>query len=153
MPCPPRPNVPSAAKHFEKGHVYWHDFRGQIGRRPGIIISRHRPGSSEVTIALITDAVNVLQNGKIPYPYQALVLKSECPGLDIDSVIKLDRIWTIRRQWLCDEWYIGEAAPNVLPRVDGAIIYALDLQPFLRDFVLDAINQSMGGYQANFERR
>lgn len=153
MPCPPWPANPTPAKYFGKGHIYWFPFGADAGNRPGMIVSRERLGSNDVTIAMMTDAQNVLRNGKITYPYQALADMVNCPGLECDSVVKLDRIFTVRRRRLCHEWYIGLAPDTVLARVDLALFYALDLQPFVGDLVMDVVNQYMLRYQQGFEKR
>lgn len=154
MPCPPLPKTPTPARLFAKGSMYWHDFRGKIGVRPALIISRDRPGSNDVTVAMVTDAANVLDaDGRLRYPYQALVRVEDCPGLDCDSVVKLDRIWTINRQWLNHEWYIGTIGQDALARVDAALLYAFDLQPFVADFVRQAVNATMTARNEGFARR
>ncbi len=158
MPCPPVPINPTAAQHLGKGTLYWFDFGSGPGKRPVLVVSRYRPGSNQVTIAPLTDLDNVQDaaTNTMKYPYHARLDRGDCKGplgLDIDSAVKLDQLYTIERDDLWEEWFIGEVSLVARARIDLALIYALDLETFMGELMKSALQEKMADYQQHFSRR
>jgi mRNA interferase MazF len=55
----------------------------------------------------LQDITNYQENGQLKYPYHAALHKNKYSFLDKDSVILLDQIYTIPKEELWEEWYMG----------------------------------------------
>lgn len=136
MPCPLKPEIATKIKdaNTEKGSVHWFNLDLESNpsissqkARPYIIIGRNNRRSSRVIISPISDRENYVEIGsdKLKYPYHVSLSKSEYPFLDKDSVILLDQVYTIGKDELCEEWYMGKITN--LKDLDCGISYNYDL--------------------------
>jgi len=113
MPCPAVPNGPTTTSHVKKGDIHWFDANSPYSNissnkaRPFIIIGRNNHRSTRVIISPLQDITNYQENGQLKYPYHAALHKNKYSFLDKDSVILLDQIYTIPKEELWEEWYMG----------------------------------------------
>ena len=136
LPCPPKLTIPTAIKqeHTLKGCVHWFDLVNNTDveissqkARPYIIIGADNPRSNRIIISPISDRIHYVEQGTdiLKYPYHAPLFKSNDSFLDKDSAILLDQVYTIKKDNLCEEWYMGKISDNA--ELDKAIMYNFDL--------------------------
>lgn len=157
MPCPSVPSTPTESSHYEKGCIHFflpYGVNNSVNTekvRPYINISRTNRNSSRVILAPISDIKNYIENGKVKYPYHVPLLKKDFPFLDKDSVILLDQVYTVAKNELWEEWYVGKITNTV--DLDQAICYNFDLFESICVTFSDFIKQLEPEYQKNFSRR
>ncbi|MFX3643253.1 MAG: type II toxin-antitoxin system PemK/MazF family toxin [Candidatus Pristimantibacillus sp.] len=153
---PTNPTVVTALE-TEKGCVHWYDFNNNSDPnaikkiRPCIIIARSNPKSHRVIISPITDLTGYVEHGKLKYPYHAPLLVADHPFLDKDSVILLDQTYTIEKQRLYQEWYMGKV--NDTSEIDKAIIYNYDLYEAIYTELRDLLTQFEPLHKTKFSRK
>lgn len=148
MPHPEKPVNPTEvdSQNTTKGKIHWFEFVGDYRARtiddihPCIIIGRNNPKSKRVIISPISDAENyITKEGTTKYPFHVLLKKSEYKFLDKDSVILLDQVFTIPKEILCEEWYMGEI--NNTRLIDESIMQNYDLIQTVRDLLHEMIDK------------
>lgn len=161
MPHPQKPNEPTLIdiEKTLKGCVHWYEFKRDIKAKtiddihPCIIIGKDNPKSQRVIISPISDAKRYTikdENGKLKviYPYHVLLKKSEYNFLDKDSVILLDQVFTIPRESLFEEWYIGKVIE--VRKIDEAIMENYDLIQTVTDLLHEMIDRVANTKLSNF---
>ena len=108
---------------MNQGDLYWCDFPGPIGRRPGVILTRRSALEllTAITMAPVTTRIRHA-------PSQVIV--GEAEGLDRVSAINLDGIITIRATALGE--YIGRLSRTGRREVRAAIEFALGFRELSR---------------------
>lgn len=136
MSCHIKPDNPTeiSYEHTKKGSVHWFDLEGCTNpeissqkARPYIIINSSSYNSPRVIISPITDRKHCVEKDTniLKYPSNAPFDEKDYPFLEKDSVVLLDQVYTIGKDELCEEWYMGEI--TALNPLDDAIIYNYDL--------------------------
>ena len=157
MPCPSVPKNPTPSSNCNKGCVHYFEPLGLINSintnkvRPYIIISRTNDNSSRVIIAPITDIRNYIEKGKMKYPYHVPLLKRDYLFLDKDSCILLDQVYTVGKDELWQEWYIGKMEDTL--ELDKAISYNFDLYESIAKEFSRLISDFEDIYKKNFSRK
>ncbi|NCI19863.1 hypothetical protein EJM73_09515 [Clostridium botulinum] len=159
MPCPIKPNNPTkiSHNHTKKGAVHWFDLEDNVDpkissqkARPYIIIDSSSYSSSRVIISPITDRNHCIEEGtnKLKYPSNAPLNKKQNPFLDKDSIVLLDQVYTIGKDELCEEWYMGQITD--LQKIDEAIMYNYDLFDSMFTIYKKLFNQLNGQAKSNY---
>lgn len=136
MSCPIKPSFPTKIinLHTQKGSVHWFDLENNIDpkissqkARPYIIISNSSYNSPRVIISPITGREHCIEPStkQLKYPCNAPLSKEKYSFLKKDSIVLLDQVYTIGKDELCEEWYIGLIKDT--KKIDEAIIYNYDL--------------------------
>lgn len=166
MPCPIKPNKPTriSYEHTVKGTVHWFDLEDNADStissqkaRPYIIINESGYSKDRVIISPITDIKHCVENdgSKLKYPCNAPLYKSKHTFLDKDSVVLLDQVYTIGKDELCEEWYMGKIANT--KEIDEAIMYNYNLFDSMFDIYKELFSQLNGQaktqYMAKYSRK
>lgn len=161
MPCPMYPQNPTTvlSEHTEKGCLHWFDIQNNAGSpniqkaRPFIIISRNNPKSNRVIACPISGIEKYLERGtqQLKYPYHAPLYRNQHSFLDKDSIVLLDQAYTISKNALCQEWYIGRIIDCA--EIDKAIMYNYDLFDSIKQVYIDLLSQFPQQYQSQFTRK
>ncbi|WKV08061.1 type II toxin-antitoxin system PemK/MazF family toxin [Thermoanaerobacterium sp. CMT5567-10] len=167
MPCPALPKNPQKSTHFEKGCIHWFDLTGNSDpsiasqkARPFIIISRYNPKSSRVIICPVSDMIhylekdtygNIIQPPKLKYPYHAPLYKKDYPFLDKDSVVLLDQVYTVSKDELFEDWYMGQVVNT--REIDEAIFYNYDLFASINEVIQDLLNSIENMHREKYSRK
>ena len=157
MPCPEVPEAPTPSKYCYKGAIHYFEPLGLSENintkkvRPYIVISRTNIKSKRVIISPITDIRNYIENGKMKYPYHAPFLKKNNPFLDKDSCVLLDQVYTIEKNELWEEWFLGKVSDTT--ELDKAISYNFDLYETIAKEFTELINGFEKKYKEDFSRR
>ncbi|MEK7216541.1 MAG: type II toxin-antitoxin system PemK/MazF family toxin, partial [Chloroflexota bacterium] len=72
---------------------------------------------TQVGKTLVVVPLTGAENAQPGYDYHVLITKAECPPLDKDSVAKADQLYTIERDDLIDQYYIGRLGAKVMRRL------------------------------------
>lgn len=161
MPCPPAPSKPTPvrAEHTVKGCVHYLDFESGQGSissqkaRPWIIIGRNNYNSSRVIISPVSDKKHYLERGTdiLKYPYHVELNVNDYPFLDKDSVVLLDQVYTISKEELCEEWYVGRI--DDMLKLDEAIMYNFDLFESIYKTYTDLMAQVKDIHVSKYSRK
>lgn len=165
MPCPPRPEKPTNAiiEHTKKGCIFWFDpnnsdpsISSQCAR-PYIILNTYNPKSTRVIISPISDRNNYVEKGteKTKYPYHAPIYKKDNVFLDMDSVVLLDQMYTIPKDELIEEWFMGKLSDNL--ELDQSLMYNFDMYSSIYEIYQQLFNELSGKvkveHMENFTRK
>ena len=114
------------------GDIYWFHFGTAgshqytfAGPHPCVVLSDVAtviPGT--VVIAPLTSA----HHGRSGYAYHVPVGKSDCVGLDNDSVVKADQLYCVDSADLIDEYYVGTLGAAVMKRIYLQLANALNFR-------------------------
>lgn len=161
MSCPDFPSNPTPIQmeHTEKGCIHWFDFDSSDcsissqKARPYIIIGRKNPKSKRVIICPVSDIQHYLEPGtkKLKYPYHAPLYRKEYVFLNKDSVVLLDQVYTVSKDELCEEWYMGKI--DDCSDIDRAIIYNYDLFESIYEAYAELLKQFAQVHRSNFTRK
>ncbi|MDA8211669.1 MAG: type II toxin-antitoxin system PemK/MazF family toxin [Clostridia bacterium] len=160
MPCPdyPKKTTKILDEHTEKGCLHWVDIGGDSSissqkARPYIIIGRNNPKSNRIIMCPVSDIIHYLENGsdKLKYPYHAPLYKKQYSFLDKDSAILLDQVYTIAKNELCEEWYIGKVVD--LTEIDKAIMYNYDLFESIYEAYAELLKQLPKVHVSQYTRK
>lgn len=162
MSCPIKPDSPTEIliEHTEKGSVHWFDLEGNIDpkissqkARPYIIIGRNNYNSGRVIISPLSGLEHYIdgRTNKMKYPYHAPLYKSEYNFLEKDSAVLSDQVYTISKDELCEEWYMGKI-DNVYG-IDLAIIYNYNLFNTTKELYTKLISRAESYYASDFTRK
>jgi mRNA-degrading endonuclease toxin of MazEF toxin-antitoxin module len=161
MACPELPEIPTQIKieHTAKGCVHWFDFEDSDPSiksqkaRPYIIISRDNPKSDRAIICPISDISHYYESGtnKLKYPYHAPLYRKYYPFLEKSSAVLLDQVYTIAKNELCEEWYIGKVED--FTDIDLALVYNYDMFESISQAYIDLINQLPNSHMSQFTRQ
>lgn len=158
MPVPELPENPSFFNptKIEKGMLFWYDFSGGDPSfikkiRPACIIGRTNKNSNRVIISPVSDIDNYLENGKVKYPYHVPLHKCNYSYLDKDSVILLDQVFTIPKNELYSEWYMGQIIDMV--DLDNGLMYNYDLFQSIVDGVIERVGSLLEDHMTKFSRK
>ena len=104
---------------MERGEVWWARLAAPVGRRPVLLISRHRSYlvRTSVMVAVITTTIRDIQSE---------VRRREADGMPRDCVVSLDDILTIRTALL--EQRITRLSLAKMRAVSEAIHFSLALE-------------------------
>ena len=136
MPCPLKlkDNTVITYEHTLKGCVHWFDLSNNSNptissqkARPFIIINNASHSSLRIIISPVTDRIHTVEKGTntLKYPYDAPLFIKDYPFLDKNSVVLLDQVYTVGKDELCEEWYMGQVFDCT--EIDKAILYNYDL--------------------------
>lgn len=131
-----------------KGDIFWHGQKNMnpeitsIKVRPYIIIGRNNPKSKRILVSPVQKIDNYIENGKLKYPYHVALLKRKHPFLYKDSVVLLDQIYTISKEELYKENFMGNIGD--FKELDDAITYNFDLY----ESMLEGIKGLLDSYQS-----
>ena len=166
MPCPKKPNDPTkiSYEHTRKGTVHWFDLEDNSDpeisskkARPYIIIDDSSRNSSRVIISPITGREHCVENNtdKLKYPNNAPLWKNDYPFLEKDSAVLLDQVYTIGKDELCEEWYMGQI--DNMTDVDEAIMYNYNLFDSIYKIYSELFNELSKkvkpNYTSNYSRK
>lgn len=157
MPCPDIPEKPTSSKNCYKGAIHYFEPLGLNENintkkiRPFIVISRTNHRSGRVIVSPITDIRNYIEDGKMKYPYHAPLLKKDNPFLDKDSCILLDQVYTIEKDELWEEWYLGDISDE--SELNKAISYNFNLYETIANEFVELIKNYEEDYKTNFSRK
>ena len=167
MPCPKLSQNPKKSSNFEKGCIHYFDISGNSDptissqkARPFIIISRNNPKSNRVIVCPMSDMDHYLEKNsdrsiikpeKLKYPYHAPVYKDKYNCLDKDSVVLLDQVYTISKDELLEEWYIGKVDDT--KAIDEAMFYNYDLFASINELVQDLMKSIEGKHIEKYSRK
>ncbi|EDT14737.1 type II toxin-antitoxin system PemK/MazF family toxin (plasmid) [Clostridium perfringens] len=135
-------------KNCKKGDIFWHGQRDinpeitSIKVRPYIIIGRNNPKSKRILVSPVQKIDSYIENGKLKYPYHVALLQKDHKFLTKDSVVLLDQIYTISKEELYKENYMGTI--KNLKDLDDAITYNFDLY----ESMLEGIKGLLSSYQS-----
>lgn len=147
MPHPDKPQNTTEIllEHTYKGCIHWFEFSSNIKAKtiddihPCVIIGKNNRISKRVIISPVTDAENYLdENGKLKYPYHVLLRKNDFTFLDKDSVILLDQVFTIPKEDLFEEWFMGKV--EAVREIDEAIMRNYDLLSTVSELLHEMID-------------
>jgi mRNA-degrading endonuclease toxin of MazEF toxin-antitoxin module len=151
MPRPVKPAIPTpiADDHTYKGCVHWYEFVCNQAAstmndiHPCIIIGKRNSKSPRVIISPISGAEHyVNERGELKYPlFQVLLKKADHPFLNKDSVVLLDQVFTIPKDDLSEEWYMGKLK-NVR-KLDEAIMNNYDLIDTIRQIIDEIVDAKL----------
>jgi mRNA-degrading endonuclease toxin of MazEF toxin-antitoxin module len=151
-------SLPSSQDITEKGCVYLIDFySGQSSSsnkaRPWIIIGRNNPKSSRVILSPISGMEHYIEKetNQLKYPYHAPLYKCDNSFLDKDSVILLDQAYTISKEELHKDKYIGKV--DKFQNIDNAIMYNYDLFESIKNAFADLVNQYQNVHKSKYSRK
>ncbi|MFR5098996.1 MAG: type II toxin-antitoxin system PemK/MazF family toxin [Clostridium perfringens] len=134
-------------ENCKKGDIFWYgqrDINPEITSmkvRPYIIIGRNNPKSKRILVSPVQKIDNYIEDGKLKYPYHVALLKKDHKFLTKDSVILLDQIYTISKEELYKENYMGTI--KNYKELDDAITYNFDLY----ESMLEGIKGLLDSYQ------
>lgn len=138
--------TPIDLEHTYKGCVHWYEFVSDRKAKtindihPCIIIGKNNPNSKRVIISPISDADNYTnKDNSLKYPYHVLLKKDDYSFLDKDSVVLLDQVFTIPKDILFEEWYMGSI--NETRNIDEAIMQNYDLIQTVTDLLHEMIDK------------
>ncbi|HCL4455011.1 TPA: type II toxin-antitoxin system PemK/MazF family toxin [Clostridium botulinum] len=157
MACPDVPKNPTRSSHYQKGSIHYYEPLGlsnninTIKVRPYIVIGRTNHKSSRIILSPISDITKYVENGKVKYPYHVPLLKKDFSFLDKDSIILLDQIYTVSKNELWEEWYIGGLTN--FSQLDNAIIYNFDLYESILEGINGLLSQYKPSYSNKFSRK
>ena len=161
MACPKLPLKPTSIKveHTEKGCIHWFDFEDSDvsiksqKARPYIIISRNNQNSGRVIICPISDIKHYYEKRttRLKYPYHAPLLKESYSFLEKDSAVLLDQVFTIAKNELCEEWYLGKIED--CSEIDMALAYNYDMFESIGQAYMDLIKQALMSYASQYTRK
>lgn len=145
---PIRPTNPTAiiTAHTHKGCVHWWEFCTDERARtiddihPCVVIGRNSERSSRVIISPISGAYSYIKNdGTLRYGFHVLLKKDDYPFLEKDSVILLDQVFTVPKETLCEEWYMGKI--DNIRQIDEAIMQNYDLIQTITEIIHEVVNK------------
>ena len=131
----PRPIIPREEYTFHRtlrwGDVYWYDFELRNSAHtiqdwhPTLVLQNDVGNrfSPTTIITPLTSAENANPNARLRLsvrrmlPTHCLILKSEYPELDNDSIVKLEQIFTIERSDLADQLFITRFRKETMRRI------------------------------------
>ncbi|MBU3098762.1 MULTISPECIES: type II toxin-antitoxin system PemK/MazF family toxin [Clostridium] len=146
----------SPSTHSVKGAIHWFSLSKpnaditSLKVRPFIIIGRTNYNSKRVLLSPVQDLANYMENGKVKYPYHVPLLMSKYDFLEKDSVILLDQVYTIAKEELFEECYMGTICD--FKPLDSAILYNFDLYESMMDEVAVLLSQYKTIYTNQFSR-
>ncbi len=145
-PTKPTKQTEIKLEHTYKGCVHWYEFCGDFKAKtiddihPCIIIGKDNPKSKRVIISPISDVDNYIKpDGKLKYPYHVLLKKSIYKFLEKDCVVLLDQVFTIPREVLFEEWYMGQV--DQVREIDEAIMQNYDLISTISDLLNELVEK------------
>lgn len=162
MSCPTKPFKTTLIKpkHTQKGCVHWFDLEGNANpkissqkARPYIIVNSSSYSKSRIIISPITDRKHCVEKDTdmLKYPCNAPLFKKDYPFLDKDSAVLVDQVYTIGKDELCEEWYMGEVTD--LRELDLAIMYNYDLFDTSMGLYMEMMKQAETIYTSSFSRK
>lgn len=140
-----------------KGSIHWFSLSKpnpsitSLKVRPFIIISRTNPKSKRVLISPVQNLRNYIENGKVKYPYHVPLLKDNYAFLEKDSVVLLDQVYTVEKNELLKECYMGTI--NDFKELDNAIMYNFDLYESMLEGITELLSQYKGNHMSSFSRK
>ncbi|MCD3322055.1 type II toxin-antitoxin system PemK/MazF family toxin [Clostridium botulinum D/C] len=140
-----------------KGAIHWFSINkpdakvNSLKVRPFIIINRTNYKSSRVLLSPIQDLENYMENGQLKYPYHVALLKEKYKFLHKDSAILLDQIYTVSKDELFEECYIGSI--DDFTELDHAIMYNFDLFESMFEEIDNMLHKYQDLYQEKFSRK
>lgn len=104
---------------MRRGEIWWADLPEPWGRRPVVLLARHSAYQilSWISVAPVTRRIRDLAS--------EVVLDPEVDGVATVSVVNLDGIQTIRREWLTG--YVTRLSAERMGEIDQAILFALGI--------------------------
>ena len=103
------------------GDVYWYDFELRNSAHtiqdwhPTLVL-QNDVGNRFSPTTIITPLTSA-ENIRRMLPTHCLILKSEYPELDNDSIVKLEQIFTIERSDLADQLFITRFRKETMRRI------------------------------------
>ena len=149
-------DIDKPSSHCLKGAIHWYIIKtpninvNSVKKRPFIIIGRNNNNSKRVLVSPVQNLFNYTECGKVKYPYHVPLLKSEYDFLQKDSVILLDQVYTIAKEDLKENDYIGSI--NNFKELDNAITYNFDLYESIVEGMAELMAQYKDIYKHNFSR-
>ena len=119
-------------REIEWGDVYWFDFgevrggqeRTMAGPHPALVVSN--PAVTLKGVVLIMP-ISSIEHRKQDYRFHVPLGKDECRGLDNDSFVQADRIYSVTVQNnLPDQFYVGHLDYQVMRRIFNQLMLVLN---------------------------
>ena len=113
----------------EWGQLYWFDFGEVISGQltfaephPALII-----GNPKITLpgTVIIIPLTGIEHKRPGYEFHVEVTKKECPGLDKDSIAKVDQIYCVENKLVPDQYFIGALPRTVMKRIYPKLLKVL----------------------------
>lgn len=149
-------DIDKPSSHCLKGAIHWYAIKtpntnvNSVKKRPFIIIGRNNNNSKRVLVSPVQDLFSYIECGKVKYPYHVPLLKTEYDFLKKDSVILLDQVYTIAKEDLKENDYIGSITK--FKELDNAITYNFDLYESIVEGMAELMAQYKDIYKHKFSR-